>query len=204
MSATDVSIANLALQILGVSTKIEALDQDNPNAREINSCFDSLREELLRQFPWNFAKTRVVLPALAAQTAWGNFNQFQLPVDCLRFLRPTDRQVDWELEASAGGAPVLVTKDVGPLQIRYIQDVTDPSRFDAEFVQMLAARIAQQCAQPITSSTEKQQIADRAFATAQAKARNANAFERAADQAIPDDYFVVMGNAGSVNQVVLG
>ena len=199
--ATNVSIANLALQILGVSTKIESLDADNPNAREINSCFISLREELLRKFPWNFAKKRATLPALTDQTVWGELNRYQTPTDLLRLLRPTDRHVDWELERSDTSGDVIVTRDTAPLQIRYISEVTNPAQFDSEFVQVFAARLAQQCCQPITSSAEKQQIADKAFAVALRDARMANAFERASDETITDNYLVAMGSTGPFNVI---
>ena len=195
--ATNVGIANLALQILAVSKKLEALDQDDANARDINSCFDEVRRALLRKFPWGFAKRRAILPALSDQTEWGTLNRFQLPVDYLRLLRPTDRQVDWEIEGSSSG-PVIVTSDDAPLDIRYIADVTDPAQFDSEFVFVLAARIAQQCAGPITGG-DKRKDADEEYATRLAEARQANAFERPADEGIPDDWFVAMGNQAFVN-----
>lgn len=200
--ATNTSIANLALQIIGVSTKIESLDQDSPYAREVNSCFNSLRESLLRKFAWNFSKSRAILPALTAQTVWGELNRYQMPTDSLRLLRPTDRQVDWELESSDTSGDVIVTRDTAPLQIRYVVDVTNPAKFDSEFVQVFAARIAQQVCQPITSSAEKQKLADQAFAVAMRDARSANAFERASDEAITDNYLIAMGSTGPFNTIL--
>ena len=193
--ASNVGIANLALQILGVSTKLESLTQDNPNARAINSCFDSVREGLLRRFPWNFAKKRASLPALTEQTVWGNLNQYTLPVDYLRLLRPTDRQTDWEIEAG-DGADVIVTRDTAPLDIRYIADITDPAQFDSEFVMVFAAMLAKQTAQEITESAAKQKIADDRYDMELAIAKNANAFERAPDAAIPYDYLIAMQSGG--------
>jgi len=187
---SNVSIANLALQMMGVSTKLESLTQDSPNARAMNACFEPTREALLRKFAWNFAKKRKELPALTAQTTWGNLNRYQLPVDCLRLLRPTDRRVDWEIEEGR----VIVTRDTAPLQIRYIRDETDPAQFDSEFVQVLAAKLASQTCQEITESPGKQEIVDQKLKEALAEARQANAYERAPDEAILDDYLVSMGS----------
>ncbi len=59
---TSVGIANVALARLGAK-RISAIDEDTENARLINSVYGTIRDEVLRAHPWNFAIKRSI-PAL--------------------------------------------------------------------------------------------------------------------------------------------
>jgi len=60
----------------------------------------------------------------------------------------------YEIEGSQ-----ILTIFNAPLKIRYIQDVTDPGRFDALFVEALAAKLAYEACEEITQSLSKRQQA---------------------------------------------
>src|SRR5262245_52196167 len=100
MAVSEVSIANLALQKQGASSKIEALDQDSANARSIATAYESVRNALLRRYQWSFAIKRASIAADATLTTWGELNRFPLPDDFARLIRDDETGVrtDWRIE----------------------------------------------------------------------------------------------------------
>lgn len=95
MTATnDYDIGNLALQILGESTRITSLAQSVKAARAVNNCYDDLRQSELRAHPWKFAIARRTLVAATTTPAFGRSNQFAVPSDQLRLL-PKYEEDNW-------------------------------------------------------------------------------------------------------------
>jgi hypothetical protein len=67
MAASEVQIANLALQMLG-APQIQLLTQDTLSAREMNLAFASVRDSELNKRRWRFSIMRSdPLPAMSAQ-----------------------------------------------------------------------------------------------------------------------------------------
>lgn len=131
MSASEVSIANRALQQLGAGT-ITALTQDNTIARNCNLAYSPIRESLLRENNWVFAIARAELAADVATPLFEFNYQYSLPLDCLKVVRPT-----WIIENRK-----ILTNEIGPIQIRYIQNVTDPNTMDPLFRELLSINLA--------------------------------------------------------------
>lgn len=159
--ASYVEIANLAASKIGEDDQLRAPDDDTHLGRTIAAVWNSVRRAALRDHPWNFAVKRVALGA-SADTPIGWKYAYPMRPDFLRLLElldyPTSR--DWALE---GGA--LLTNYAAPLKIRYIADVTEPSLFDAAFVDAFAARLAFQVADRITGDESRK---DRAWSEYQA------------------------------------
>ncbi len=61
-TGSDTGIANVALSRLGAE-RIASISEDTENARLINAVYGTLRDEVLRAHPWNFAIKRSI-PAL--------------------------------------------------------------------------------------------------------------------------------------------
>lgn len=182
MAASEVSICNLALQKLGAK-RITALTEDSNNARQVNACYESLRDRELRLHPWKFAITRATLTPSATAPAFDYAYAFPLPADCLRLLLPADRPLlDWKRETQ-GGQQVILTNEGDSLEIRYIARVTDPNQFDPAFVEMLACKIAWNCCEQITNSNEKKHDALDDYKLARADAKKVDAFEDEATEA---------------------
>lgn len=141
--------------------------------------WDRVRRHELSRYPWLFARTRAKLPAEAAVPAFGWARQFILPSDCLRVIQIgtdgwlEDREGRYELENGR-----ILTDDAAPLSILYIRDVTDTARFDASFVEVLAARIAVEIAETVTGIAGKVQMAEAMYREAVADARRNNAIQR--------------------------
>lgn len=191
MSAiSKVGIANRALQLLGAG-RIEALDQDSPNAREMNLAYDPVRRALLREYNWNFAIKRASIPATSGQTEFEGLNRFEKPNDYIKMLRQTNSiqgdsyRPDWQIEGQ-----YIVTSEDSPLEIRYIADIENPALFDHAFAELLSVRLAQNCVEAITGSSEIDNRVARAEITALTMAKQSNSLENDADVPLEDDWLL--------------
>jgi hypothetical protein len=186
MADSDVAICNLALQKLGAS-RIASLSEDSTNAIELNACYVHLLKTELRRHKWNFAIKRDSLAASSVEPDFDYDYAYPLPNDCLRLLPPAVRNLDWKIE-SHEGSNVVLTNDGAPLEIVYIAYVTDPTKYDDCFTEMLACRIADHLSEKLTGSTSKGEKAMREYALARAEARRMNAFENISEDAPADDW----------------
>lgn len=135
---SKVKLANRALSLIEVDG-IEAIDEQSNAAVEVRLWFDAIRDALLRSGDWNFAKRRVILPALSAGPAWGDGVYVELPADCLRVIEVNGVTDDWEVE----GRRLLVAG--APAEIRYIEAAEDPQQWDPMFAMTFVHDLAEAC-----------------------------------------------------------
>lgn len=173
--SSEVEICNRALQKLG-ARRISSLTEDNDTARACNTAYEPCRDDELRAHPWSFAITRESLAADSDEPAFGRANAFALPSKCLRLLPPYPEDNEWNLDWLVEGSKIY-TDDDAPLEIRYIQQVTDPNLFDSSFRECLAARLAMELCEPITQSNTKWRRTERDYIRALRQARRVNAIE---------------------------
>lgn len=167
------SVCNRGLQLLGAARILDITD-DTRNGRACNACYDSLRRSEIRKHRWRFAIKRVVLAPLAETDPHEEFSYiFQLPSDCLKVLKPeNDIYCDWQVEGRK-----LFTNQTDALPLRYLADITDPNEFDANFSEMLSAKMAEGMCEEITQSNSKIANAQKVYKDAKTEARMSNAFE---------------------------
>jgi hypothetical protein len=187
MAISKVGIANLALQKLGVSRKLESLTQDHPNARTMNLAYEPMLKAELRRYDWSFAISRASIAADANGTTWGDWNRYTKPNDFLRLIRDDESgvNVDWKIEGD-----YILSMTSSPLEIRYIAHVDDPNAYDALFVEAFACRLALQTCEEITQSTSKIANIKDEYKDAIAEARRMGAIEEAARDAPEDDWIL--------------
>lgn len=192
MAQSNVAIAKRALQMLGART-ISSLTQDHPNARAMNTAFEPVRDKLLRQYQWNFAKKRASVAADAVQTTYEGLNRFLKPNDFIALLREDTTaslatRKDWEIEGN-----YIVTGDSAPLEFRYIARITDPKQFDSLFDELFAAELALATVDEITESNVKAQRIQLQYRDpALLAARQANALESPPQDAAEDEWLQAM------------
>jgi hypothetical protein len=191
MAVSEVSIANLALQKLGVSRKLESLTQDHPNAHTMALAYAPTRDAELRRYDWGFSIRRKSIAADAAQTVWGDWNRYSLPNDFLKLIRDDEsgQDVDWRIEGGAEGeGSFIITADASPLEIRYVAVVVDPNSMDSLFREALACKLAHQGCKEVTGSTDLKTaiMADYKFAIEEAK--RIGAIEKPAQRFPEDDW----------------
>jgi len=180
MATSIVAIANLALQKLGQDA-IEALDQDDPNARSMNRIYEPARDAMLRRYAWGFSIRRQSIAADGAQTAWGEHNRYSVPNDYIRLVRDDESgfRPDWRIESGDEGEGVfIVSDDDSPLLIRYIAKVEDPNAFDALFVEALACKMAHDTCKQITGSSDLKERIKEDWDQAISEAKRAGSIEK--------------------------
>ena len=151
--ASETSICNRALQILGANRITSLADLNSKSARECSVAYEPLRDALLRSHPWNFAITRAQLAEDALPPAFDFDHQYTLPADALRVLPNSDSTNDWVIEGRK-----ILTNWPAPLNVRYIKLVTDPNIMDPLFRETLSAQIAAETCEALTGSTNKQAV----------------------------------------------
>lgn len=194
--ASEVTICNQALQLLGATT-ITSLSQSSVNAQACNLIYEDTRDALLSTYIWKFAIKRTQLTADVTAPAFGRARAFTLPVDYLAPLPPYPEDhpidLDWIIE---GGK--IITDDSSPLDFRYIAQIDDADEMDPLFRKALSAALALELAEKITQSNTKLTNISALFDQAIQAARRKNAFEQV-NPLPPTDDWVRMRQRGRDN-----
>ena len=161
-SSTD--ICNLALIRLGEKRVTNIVTDSTERAIQCNLIYEQTRDELLRDYDWNFAIVRVQLAQLSEDPVGQYDYAYQLPVSpfCLRILNIiTDQeaegieniqshinQPDYRIERRK-----LLTNE-STVSIRYMAREQDISLYDPLFIDAFSLRLATKLALSITQSTQ--------------------------------------------------
>ncbi len=154
--ASNVDIANLSLRKIG-ETRINALDDNTPQATVVNSVYQQVRDREIAKRLWKFAATRAALAALSTPPLFGYQYQYVLPADCQRVLEVVDA---WSY-LQPGDPPfriegrAILTDMPAPLKIRYASIAKPESEFSALFVDVLACALAIEIAPSLRPSDSK-------------------------------------------------
>lgn len=160
--ANEVEICNLAISRLAANP-IQALSDQTREAQVCRRHFNILRDSVLRDFDWAFARRRVAVARLDLTDSVFTF-VYDLPADCLivrRIVNPSDpegtdpaKKINFEVALHpTDNRQVLYTNQASPT-IVYTANVTGPTVFDAMFTDALAWRLAMEFAVPLRGSPE--------------------------------------------------
>lgn len=150
---TNIKIANQALRRLGANP-ILAFSDPTAEGLLVNDTYEEIRDDLLRDHPWNFALRRESLAASATAPVWGYERAFPVPADFLRLIEVNEQSYyDVKVESIDGVGTVFVTDMAAPLKILYVARVEDPSQYDPKFRKALMLRCALEWAEPLTASS---------------------------------------------------
>lgn len=183
---SEVQIMNSALIKLGAEIILSPND-DNKRARLMKAQYPIVRDKLLRSHPWRFSTAYAEL-ALISPTPDDIFDYtyvFQLPSDCARVFK-TNLCSDANWTEVEGGR--LATDASNTLKIKYGKIVTDVTKYDATFVEVLAWELAADTAYAMTQSTA---MADSAAAKARlalTEARSFSAQVGSVQRVVSDDW----------------
>lgn len=172
MGVTSVTqIQNSALIKLGAEL-INSEDDSSKRARLLKEQYPKVRDDLLRGHPWKFARTRVELtPIDPIPTGYGDFDYdfvFQLPSDCLRVIDTNLCDSEpWDIEDR------YFLSNQSPVIIKYIKQVTNVTKFDDNFCEVLAWALAADIAYALTQNVSREQEAKKSY---EAKLREARSF----------------------------
>ncbi len=188
--ATDVDIANMALGRLGTRATIADLEENSTEAREIVRWYATVRDDLLSRIDWNFSRVYAALSSSGTPPSrWGY--SYAYPSDCLKFRRldlgvpagvPFDPQVNFEI-GSASSVKFIWCNVAQAIGV-YSQQVTDPSRFEPNFVTAFADCLAARVAVPITQKLDLAERLERKALNALEEAMASSANEQIGQQHI--------------------
>ncbi len=173
--ASDVDIANSALMDMK-QPSISSLDQDTGSARTIKAVFEEVRDWVLEQHPWNFARARATLAQLGSTPLYGYKRAFQLPNDFLTLL---GTEPDLDVYRVEDGTLLC---DVETVNISYIRRVTNPRSMPPHFRAAFAAFLAAKTAATITGSEELRKYLEALAAARLSSARHANSLSSGEDE----------------------
>lgn len=158
-SKTDV--CNLALSEIGARRIVSIESDTTPEANSCRLHFDHAANTLLRRHHWNFAITRKTLSRLADDPASEWTSAWQIPGDCVRFIRVVGRDPENPIRDYAiEGSSLLVHGDEA-VKIVYISNDVPVTGWDDLFIDAMKYLLASQIASDITQSP---QLAESALA----------------------------------------
>lgn len=163
--ASKLSIWNRALQRLG-SEQLVDVTTNTKRARALDVAYEPVRDALLEQYPWTFAKTLMVLAADGTfNPEWKYANQYILPEDCLAVLE-VDTDASFEVmipkyspfdASTIPSKPAILTNHSGALPVKYIARIANEQIYSPLFCELLAVNLAYECCEEITQSNSKKE-----------------------------------------------
>lgn len=155
--ASEVGIANAALQLIKSSKQITSITQGTKEANAVEVIYEELRDACLEMHVWNFATKRVKLAQLTDTPTFGWDYSYQLPADNLRIISvhpstSVHSSVPYRIEGQT------LSADAENIYLKYIARITDPNQMTATFrlalSKLLASRLAVTLAQSTSLSKE--------------------------------------------------
>lgn len=158
MSISDTSICNMALGRIGAE-RINDFSDASETGIEAIQCrlhYEQTRDALLRSHQWRFARGRSTLSQNAAYTADTTTFEwtyaYDLPTDFLAMRSIWEDagrgEVGQQYPYSPEGTQIL--SEETSMKIRYIKRVTDVTKFDPLFVDVLILQLAVKLCMPLS------------------------------------------------------
>lgn len=144
--ASEVSICNRALALLGAST-IVSLTDGSTEANVCNAVYADARDAVLRAFPWSCAIQRATLAQQSTAPVWGFDKSYSLPNDpyCIAVIDVYE-STNYRVE----GRNLVCNSDTAT--IKFVARVTDPAQFDPALVFAIATRVSAEVAYALTQN----------------------------------------------------
>ena len=164
-------IQNSALRKLRADS-ITSEDDDSERARLVKASYPLMLDRVQRSHPWNFCIDYVELASTTLPADQYDYdNIFQIPSNCLRILGTSlPDTAKWE-EISGE----YLVCNYSEIKVRYIKRITDVTKFDESFVEVLAWAIAQDICYAITKSASAMKEARENYMMSLAEARSYDA-----------------------------
>lgn len=202
MAQTKIGICNIALAMLGEDA-IRDFNEKNKRARMCDVFFAVVRDELLAQFDWSFARKLAKLQPIDMDEAGlkspDGMYAYQLPNDCLspRDLHPMGSKQQWivmERYFYCFRDPDTITDSDDGVFLYYTAAALDPSKFTPSFAMLLATGLAARMSPSISQDSDLTQRLEEKYRLTQLDAwevdANASNIYREFDDDPKNDSFV--------------
>lgn len=181
MNYTKAKIFNLSLKNLRISQSLQSAQQTDRNTVILNEYYESARDEVLKDFDWNFAN------AYRELTPTGNTSQnphfiyeYDYPNDCLLAREVINGYSDGITEfevAAAQNFQKVINTNVSPAILRYTKVVTNENFFPVEFAMALSWYLAFLAAPSISANRALQNDCLNVYSAVLRRAKTLNAQE---------------------------
>lgn len=153
MVTSKIDICNMALDYCN-GRNITSFDEETKESKKCSAWYDIARKSLLMNLNASFSIKRAVLAENTKyEKIYGYEKAFALPSDLLQVLNVGNPLEDnyYQIECNYLHTNV---KDKN-ICIRYIADVEDVTKYDSEFCDLLALKLAEKICIPLTEDIEK-------------------------------------------------
>lgn len=157
--ATEIDIINMGLDHIGQMT-ITSLSEQSKAAKVAKRLYPTARDQVLEDYPWNFANKRVELASITVTDMHEFEYAYQYPPDCLRALSilkvdPSLAPINFSVRINDNSGKYIACNEPAPV-LSYTARITNTDFFSASFTAALSWRIAADFAMPLTRSTALQ------------------------------------------------
>jgi len=149
---SETLLANMSLARLGSKQLTNLATDTSVEAIHCRTHYEQTRDSLLRSHWWRFAQARATLTEDTDTPAFGWDYQYVLPDDFFRLMWvfqdnvPPENVTTYSYDIE--GQRILSNQDT--IQILYIKKVTDPTKFDPLFVEVLTLSLAIKLVMPLS------------------------------------------------------
>lgn len=187
---SETELCNRALSRLGCREISSVLD-GTPEANAARRHYFDVRDELLESYTWDFAISTAQVAADSSAPAFGYSNAYTLPGDYLRLFKIYLQSDQYAIQ---GGK--ILSNYSAPLDIYYVAQITDPTRFSPLFMKALTLQLAAAMCELLTQSTSKKKELLEEFEAAIAEARRIKSIQQPPVDA-PTDPWLRSRDAGT-------
>ena len=153
--ASEVDIANLALSRLADMANISIIDppEGGTTAELVAQFLPIARDSMLQMHSWNFATKTSRLALLNEEPVEWDF-MYKAPTGMVRALYVRSEQVgadqdfDYDVEVNSSGQQVILS-NAPSAYLKYVESVSDTTRFSPLFVDALSWMLASHLAGPL-------------------------------------------------------
>jgi hypothetical protein len=202
MAASVVQICNLALSHLGAAA-IVSLTENSAEGIACNLHYETCRDSVLRDYPWNFATKRVALAELSETPPAGWSHVYSLPTDCLRareIVNPAGTDpIKFLIESNAAGTARVLLTNQAQATLLYTAAVSEVTMFDPLFVDALAWKLASMVCIPLTRDRNIMQMCQTMYINVLAQAQTADANEGQVEPPREADWIAARGIGDTIS-----
>lgn len=142
---SEVSICNMALNNMGIGRVIAKLTDATEEARACKRWYESARDQLLQDYPWNWAAVVAELSPLTETSPLGS-HVYSCPASALRVRNvfspdAPGTRANWMVRRGENGGKRIIA-DISPAWAEYTARVTDPTEFPPLWADALAWLLA--------------------------------------------------------------
>lgn len=158
MGYSKAQIYNIALNMLGVSASVQNVNQPDTRTIVLNNFYTVAKEQVLKDFDWNFANTFRELTPTDSPCNNPKFQyEYDYPNDCIsarEIIDENGKSVKFNT-GSNSSAKTVIYANISPAILRYTRRVEKEIFFSPEFVMTLATYLSALTGESITGSSQK-------------------------------------------------